>query len=255
MKKIFLKKKIKSSPQERDSIEKFTEDMKSKQQGEIASYSKKTLLIINTKEFWRFLRKSYINTTAYSESSLYAEGIGNREETINPKMWIQSIDDFVSKGIKLNILGHTTLSTRGLHSEDFTSLEKDLTREKLETLITYSVEKSVHIPLRSEDLPILRKSDGTILSVFSPQINKEISGISINILRILVGKVTNQQFNQFGSSSLCALTENVKQSFITSGIALSNQEVIMANLPEMISKAMSDKPIIQPRDDTKKFSN
>jgi len=238
---------------ESKSILKFTEDMKSKHRGEIASYDKKTLLIINTKEFWRFLRKSNLNPRAYNEQSLYAKGIGDREEEyINPKMWIQSIDQFVGKGIKLNFLGHTTLSTRGLHSEDLNQLLLDLKETKLRALITYSVQKSVNMPLKSSALPVLRTSDGSILSVFSPQINDQISGISMQILQILVGKVTNQQFNQFGSSSLSGLTENVKRAFISSGIALSNQEVIMANLPEMVSKAITTKlKGGEPRDHTR----
>jgi len=154
-------------------------------------------------------------------------------------MWIESIDQFVSKGIKLNFLGHTILSLQGLHSENFENLSNDLNIEKLKILITYSVEKSVHVPLKSEALPVLRKVDGTILSVFSPEINTYVSGISMNILQIFVGKITNQQFNQFGAAGLIALTNNVKQAFISSGIALSNQEVIVSNLPDMVSKAMT----------------
>jgi len=93
-------------------------------------------------------------------------------------------------------------------------------------------------------LPVLREVDGTILSVFSPAINMVISGISMKILQILVAKVTN---HQFGSNTLTALTDNVKKAFITSGIALSNQEVIMANLPEMVTKAMSLNLNVQPQ--------
>jgi len=225
----------------KQTINRYTEDMKSKHQGEIASFSKKTLLIIKTNEFWRFLRKSFLNPSAYSQSSLYAEGISNSEpdEVLNPKLWIQCLDHFISNGIKLNFLGHSILSTRGLHSENFTDLSKQLGK-KLESLICYSVEKSVQIPLKSEALPILRETDGKILSVFSPEINSVISGISMKILQILVGKVTNQQLVQFGSS-LEKLTETVKEAFISSGIALSNQEVIMANLPQMVTKAMKVK--------------
>jgi len=119
-----------SSEELKSRFQKFTEDLKSKNRGEIASYDNKTLLINNTNEFWRFLRKSYLNTRAYNESSLYAKGIGDKEEWLNPKMWIQSIDEFVSKGIKLNFLGHTILSLQGLHSENFDNLTDDLKKKK-----------------------------------------------------------------------------------------------------------------------------
>jgi len=71
----------------------------------------------------------------------------------------------------------------------------------------------------------------------------------MKILQIFVGKITNHQFNRSG---LNALTDNVKQAFINSGIALSNQEVIVANLPEMVSKAMTlNLTKNQPSDKTK----
>jgi len=117
-------------------------------------------------------------------------------------MWIQSFDQYINKGIELNFLGHTTLSINRLHSENFDELVDELKPKKIKALITYAVQKTVHIPLKSEALPVLRKDDGTILSVFSQAINVQIPGISM-VIYYQHNSFCKCSYCQIISSSLC----------------------------------------------------